>query len=149
MPPQPSEVDVVPPASVQRLLDMFPGALLRPNQKAAAEEALTAILDDVERAGGTRPWIEVIADDRVRLAYIRDHASAEGPSEGLGASDLTEPLVEVAVAVVLDRLGDEDKSFPCESSEHRVQLHPQLGDRRAVWWCHPLDMSSPRSAASG
>jgi len=76
----------------------------------------------------------VTADDKVRLAYIRGLVITEGPPEGLGASHLTEALVEVA-AVMLDLLADEDRSVRFECPEHRVQLHPQLENHRAVWWC--------------
>jgi len=98
MRPQTSDDDVVPPASVQWLLDMFPGALLRHNQKTAAEEALTAILDDVERAGGVRPWMELLDNNGLRVMYLLGDAIAERPATGVGGSSLTEALVEVAAA---------------------------------------------------
>ena len=141
-----NSVDDAPPDLLERLKGLvaarqaslqddatFP---LLSERTAVAVAALRAVLDDAERVRGVRPWMEVVYDRGLRIAYLRALFIAEEPTQGLDALNPAEALVEVADAV-FDLLADEDWQVPFVCPEHGFGLHPLLDDGRAVWWCRP------------
>jgi len=133
----PRALDPVPPEHVAELKNMFPDALIRRNQRLAAEPALEAVLDDVERVRGVRPSLEVVfSHHRLRVAHPQDRHPLEEPTQGLDATNVTDALVEVADAVFA-LLADDDMAVTFECPEHGFGLHPRLVDGQAVWWCEP------------
>src|SRR5439155_13643173 len=71
---------------------------------AVAQDALTAVLDDAERALTTRPPMEVVHNEGLRIAYRQQRASlsfvTEEPPAALSTPDDLQARVEVAEAVI-------------------------------------------------